>query len=309
VRDVPEPNAFADASLDRAAHRRTDDAWLAAALADPASRAVVVTADAVAVAGDAAVRVPLAATAPLVGGDEPILLGVEDGAALFGVDAGAVLPAGVLPTGAALVGLRDAVLRLGPADAGLLAYAQAILSWQRRHRFCGVCGARTASAEGGHARRCPGCGATSYPRTDPVAIVVVADRERDRLLLGRQAAWPRGRYSALAGFVEPAESLEDAVAREVLEESGVAVRDVRYRSSQPWPFPGSLMLGFEATYAGGDARPADGELEAVRWFERAEVEAAARDDLAWDVHDETRLLLPPRVAIARRLVDGWLSGR
>jgi NAD+ diphosphatase len=146
-----------------------------------------------------------------------------------------------------------------------------------------------------------------HPRTDPVVIMLVGDR--DRVLLGRQASWPRGRYSTLAGFVEPGERLEDAVAREVLEESGVAVRDVRYVASQPWPFPVSLMLGFHASYAGGDPRIGDAELEDVRWFTRDEVAAAVSGDASWiDGADSERLMLPPPTAIARLLLDRWLAG-
>jgi NAD+ diphosphatase len=147
-------------------------------------------------------------------------------------------------------------------------------------------------AEAGHVRACPACGAQHHPRTDPVVIMLVS--RGDEVLLGRQASWPEGRYSALAGFVEPGESLEEAVAREVHEESGVCVRDVRYRSSQPWPFPASLMLGFHAAWAAGEPEVLDGELEAVGWF--------ARDDLR-----DGSVLLPPPQAIARSLVDEWLG--
>jgi NAD+ diphosphatase len=139
--------------------------------------------------------------------------------------------------------------------------------------------------------------------------MLVADG--DRVLLGRQAAWPAGRYSALAGFVEPGEALETAVAREVVEESGVEVDDVRYEASQPWPFPASLMLGFQARYAGGEPAPCDAELEAVRWFTRDEVAAAAREDVAWQDQAGAGgpgLLLPPRTAIARVLIERWLAG-
>jgi NAD+ diphosphatase len=151
--------------------------------------------------------------------------------------------------------------------------------------------------DAGHLRRCPSCGAEHHPRTDPVVIMLVHDG--DRALLGRQARWPRGRYSALAGFVEPGESLEEAVAREVAEEAGVSVGEIRYRSSQPWPFPASLMVGFHARFAGGDAVASDAELEDVRWFERGELRAIASG--------ETDLHLPPPVAIARRLIDEWLA--
>ncbi len=153
--------------------------------------------------------------------------------------------------------------------------------------------------EGGLLRVCPACGAEHHPRTDPVVIMLVVDSENDRVLLGRQPSWPDGRYSALAGFVEPGESLEDAVAREVLEESGVEVTDARYVSSQPWPFPSSLMLGFEAAYLSGEPVAADGELDDARWFTRSELLEAAAERGA--------LRLPPSLAIARRLIDGWLA--
>ena len=154
-------------------------------------------------------------------------------------------------------------------------------------------------ADGGHLRICTreGCAAKHFPRTDPVVIMLVTDG--DRALLGRQAVWPPGRYSALAGYVEPGESIEEAVAREVAEEAGIAVEAVTYRSSQPWPFPSSLMLGFTARLAGSaDLRFDDDELEDVRWFERDELRGAA---------DAGDVLLPPPVAIARRLIDDWLG--
>ena len=172
-----------------------------------------------------------------------------------------------------------------------------MINWHRRNRFCGVCGSATVVSEAGHLRTCPSCGAHHHPRTDPVAIVLVSDG--DRALLGRQARWPAGRYSALAGFVEPGESIEQAVAREVREESGIEVAQVRYHSSQPWPFPSSLMLGFHAAYAGGDPEPLDNELEHVRWFDRTEVEEI--------VAGRRPEHLPPPVAIARRLIDEWLA--
>ncbi len=282
---------FAGGRLDRAGPQRGDEAWVAAGLADPRSRAVFATADGVFLAGDRP------ALLPLTGAAEPILLGVtEAGTALFAVDATGVDPAALAP--AVLTGVRDAAARLGPEDAGLLAYAAALLNWHRRHHFCANCGAWTEPRQAGHLRACDACSAQHFPRTDPVVIMLVADG-RDRVLLGRQAAWPPGRYSALAGFVEPGESLESAVAREVLEETGVRIADPRYAESQPWPFPASLMLGFHARHAGGDPVAADGELEDARWFTRAEVE----DALA----KRGPLRLPPPVAIARRLIDDWIA--
>lgn len=242
----------------------------------------------------------LSALADLPGDAEPVLLGVRpDGTALFAVDVGEGEPAGEAAADAGLVGVREAAARLTPEDAGLVAYATAILNWHRRHRFCANCGTRTGSAQAGHARVCPNCGAEHYPRTDAVVIMLVLD-DRDRVLLGRQATWPPGRYSALAGFVEPGETLEAAVEREVLEETGVRSTGARYVSSQPWPFPASLMLGFVTRHAGGEPSAADEELEDARWFTRDEVEAA--------VDGRGELKLPPPLAIARRLLDGWLSG-
>jgi NAD+ diphosphatase len=174
----------------------------------------------------------------------------------------------------------------------MIAHGVALLNWHRRHRFCANCGTRTKSAEAGHVRRCPNCGAEHHPRTDPVVIMLVEDG--DRAMLGRQPTWPPGRYSALAGFVEPGESLEEAVAREVREESGVHLTDVRYRSSQPWPFPTSLMLGFRARWASGEPAVGDGELEDVRWFTREEIAGG-------------QVQLPPPEAIARRLIEEWLA--
>ncbi len=286
------PNTFAGGALDRVGARRGDEAWLAARRADPASRAVVVSASGVLAGADGPARVAL----EHLGEDaELVLLGVEpDGTALFAADPGDDDGAAGLVPDARVRGLRDLAPALGQADGGLLAQAVGLLNWHRRHRFCANCGAPTTAALAGHVRRCQRCGAEHHPRTDPVVIMLVTDG--DRALLGRQPTWPAGRYSALAGFVEPGESLEEAAAREVREESGVRVEDVRYRSSQPWPFPASLMLGFTARRAGGEPAVGDGELEDVRFFDRAELVAG-----------ET--LLPPPQAIARRLIDGWLEQR
>jgi NAD+ diphosphatase len=289
-------NTFAGGRLDRAGPRRTDEEWVAARRADPAARAVVATADGVLVRDGASPA--LVGLGALPGDPDLVLLGVDGaGAAVFAADPGPDGAAGLAP-GAALRGLRDVAAVASPADAGLLAHATALLNWHRRHRFCANCGAPTETAEAGHVRVCPRCGGQHHPRTDPVVITLVHDGG-ERVLLGRQPTWPPGRYSCLAGFVEPGESLEEAVVREIGEEAGVAVSGVRYRSSQPWPFPASLMLGFEAAYAGGEAHTHDHELDDVRWVARAELERA--------VAEEGPLQLPPRLAIARRLIEGWLE--
>jgi NAD+ diphosphatase len=189
--------------------------------------------------------------------------------------------------------LRSAAASLDAGQAGVLAYARALCAWRVRHRYCGECGGRNRAESGGHRLRCPSCGAVSFPRTDPAIIVAVRDGQR--CLLGRQAGWPAGRYSTLAGFVEPGETLDAAVAREVREEAGVELGDCRYLGSQPWPFPVSLMLGFEAKAASTQIRLGD-ELEDARWFDPDEFARALADG---------SLLPPPRLSISRWLIQRW----
>jgi NAD+ diphosphatase len=201
-------------------------------------------------------------------------------------------------TGTRPLGLRAAAASLPQADGGLAAHAAALVNWHRRHRHCAVCGTATQVADGGIVRRCPRCGTQHHPRTDPVVIMLVTDG--DRVLLGRQRVWPPNRYSALAGFVEPGESLEEAVVREVREEAGVEVGAPQYVGSQPWPFPTSLMLGFMAPYRSGEPHRVDEELEDVRWFSRDEVGAAITGET------DSPLGVPPPFAIARRLMEQWV---
>jgi NAD+ diphosphatase len=277
---------FSGAKLDRAAASRGRPDWLEAQRADPAARAVLMSERGIWVAGDGLLLRPPGAGA--------VFLGLAGGVPLFADDVGEGEPEGGRPAG-----LREAATELAAEEAALAAYAGSLLAWHRRHRFCANCGAPTESRDGGHERTCPACDAHHFPRTDPVVIVRVTDGA-DGLLLGRQARWPEGRFSLLAGYVEPGETLEEAVRREVREESGVAVDSVAYVASQPWPFPSSLMLGFDALAARGKPVPADGELAEVRWFERDEVERAARG--------EGPLMLAPPYSIARRLIDAWLAG-
>jgi NAD+ diphosphatase len=274
---VSAANTFSGAMIDRAAARRTDEDWIAARLADQSSRAIAVTPDGVLVEGDRAARLPLDQVAT----ENAVFLGLEGGAALFAME---------IDGGENVIGVREAGALLSQAESGLVAYAAGLLNWRRNHPRCSVCGSRTVMGEAGHVRRCPQCGAVHHPRTDPEVIMLVTDG--DRALLGRQPSWPPGRYSALAGFVEPGESLEEAVAREVLKEAGIEIRDPRYLSSQPWPFPSSLMLGFRAEYASGEPSVRDAKLEDVRWFTAEELDGVD---------------LPPPLAIARRLIDRWRS--
>jgi len=279
-----DPNAFTGAALDRAGDgRRQDAGWLAEQRAHPAARALVAGDRGLLVREKRLLLVPLAS----LNGAEPILLGLDEQGPVYAYDedpfhdglpplvgAGGVRGEPPAGSGGERVALRAAAATLSREDGGLAAYACALLNWHRRHRFCANCAHDTELVEGGLTRACPRCGAEHHPRTDPVVIMLVTDGA-DRLLLGRQAAWPTGRYSALAGFVEPGESLEEAVAREIREEADVRVGTPRYIASQPWPFPASLMLGFSAPYAGGEPCVRDAELQDARWFTRAEIEAAA----------------------------------
>ena len=317
-------NTFTGARLDRAGdERRRDAAWVDGQRAHPAARTVLGGSEGIVLDGDRLAVVPLGHTR-----GEAYLLGVDDAGPLFAVDVDAPAPggerpaplvAGGLPRGSGAerpapsegpraVGLREAAAVLPQDEGGLVAYAASLINWHRRHPFCAACGAATEVAEAGLTRACLRCGIHHHPRTDPVVIMLVADG--DRLLLGRGPSWPPRRYSALAGFVEPGESLEEAVVREVLEESGVRAGPPRYLASQPWPFPSSLMLGFIAPWAAGEPAPGEAEIDDVRWFTRAEVAAAAADDAGgWggDADTDAPLLLPPRLAIARRLVEHWLA--
>lgn len=184
--------------------------------------------------------------------------------------------------------------------AALLAYARGMITWHGNHRFCGICGSPTGNSDGGHARVCTNddCKRQHFPRTDPAVIVLVADLEDEHCLLGRAAHWPENVYSTLAGFVEPGESLELAVVREVLEESAVRIdpADVVYHSSQPWPFPASIMLGFFARTQRQEIRIDPEELEDARWFSREDIEKALKDEL---------FRLPSKFSIANRLIEDW----
>jgi NAD+ diphosphatase len=283
---MSEPIVFAGAPLDRAPLERRRPEWLAARRTDPAARSLVLSERGLWLEDGRLLLVP-------PNGDS-VFLGLAGERPLFAQDVGDAEPERGRPAG-----LREAATELPGEEAALAAYAGSLLAWHRRHRFCANCGERTEHADGGHERSCPACDAHHFPRTDPVVIVRVVDGAR--LLLGRQARWPEGRFSVLAGFVEPGETLEEAVRREVREESGVEVDDVGYVASQPWPFPSSLMIGFHAVANGGpEPRPRDGELSEVRWFERPELEAA--------VAGSADLRLPPPYSISRRLIDGWLTG-
>ena len=193
----------------------------------------------------------------------------------------------------------DTIGALSFEEAPLFAAALSLAWWHSRHRFCANCGAATQIERGGWSRACPECSAQHFPRVDPV-VIMLAEHE-GRLLLGRQPQYPPGRYSALAGFLEPGESIEAAVARELHEEAGIKVADVRYTASQPWPFPSSLMIGCHARALGSDLVIDTTELDDARWFTRSEIEAALAGD------PQATFQPPPRFAIARTLLEHWLA--
>jgi NAD+ diphosphatase len=225
-----------------------------------------------------------------------VYLGEADGVPYAAVRADRRLTVGGRPVDT-WAGLREVGADLGDLDAGLLAQAIGILEWHERHRFSPLSGAETTVERAGWVRRDPQTGAELFPRTDPAVIMLVHDGG-DRCILGRQAVWPTGRFSILAGFVEPGESAEGAVAREVAEEVGVAVTDIRYVGSQPWPFPQSLMLGFTARVEGDPTLRLDPtEIEEARWFTRDELRSGNGPQA-----------LPPAVSIARHIIDRWVDG-
>lgn len=295
--------SFVDGALDRADALR-DDADALAALW-PHARIVLLDDDGRALAeADGAMFAPTGAQ--LGGGPgTAVLLGLRDGEAWFAQRAATVGPA-VIAGAPRRIDLRAAAALWPSRDSTTFAQARALLHWHARHRHCSDCGGELAFVRAGWLGRCASCGTEHYPRTDQAIIAAVTDGKR--LLLGRQKPWPPRRWSVLAGFVEPGESLEQTVAREVLEESGVRVRDARYLASQPWPFPGALMLGFIAR-AEPDEPQAGDELEDVRWFEADEVRAGLAAD--WtnadaDADGESIILSAP-ISISRWLVERWLA--
>ena len=278
---------LARATHHRVAHLRADGDWLARAWADPATRVLVVTDGQVPVdeTGEA-----LAFSTPSdVAADERLLLGVVEGRAHFAVSGDRP------PNGSRSAGVREIGPLVNDRDAGLLVHAVALTNWHLAHPYCSRCGAPTELAEAGQSRRCTACAAVHFPRSDPAVIMLVTDSD-DRCLLGHQATWPEGRYSTLAGFVEPGETPERAVVREVAEEVGVEVAHPRYAGAQPWPFPSSLMLGYFAQALSTEITVDGVEITEAQWFSRSDLRTAVEGGL---------VRLPGAVSIARSLVERW----
>lgn len=278
--------ALARGGIDRRAEYRADDEWLERAWADERTRVLAVHDGVIPVQADSArLRPMLPAEVPADA--ERMLLGTDS--------LGFTWFAARLPVEGICAGLREVGAELGGDDVALATTAIALDNWHAAHLRCSRCGAPTVPAQAGWVRRCPEDGSEHYPRTDPAVIVLVIDQD-DRALLGRQGRWQPSWFSTLAGFVEPGESAEAAVRREILEEAGVHVGEMAYLGSQPWPFPCSLMLGYHAWATSTDIAVDGEEIVEARWFSRAELAAAcASGDVA----------LPPAVSIARRLIERW----
>jgi NAD+ diphosphatase len=280
---------FTNNPLDRAAEKRKDEAWVRARLEDP-SAVVIAMRDGKPLVRDGALArlsVDHARNA-----DSPLFLGLSEGdIAFFAIETDAEL--------GTFEDFRSVALTLPPGDAAIAAAARSLFEWHRRHRFCSVCGQASRIASAGWQRVCPACGAEHFPRVDPVVIMLPLFN--GRCLLGRQFAWPKGRMSALAGFVEPGETIEEACAREVKEEAGLVATRVTYFGSQPWPFPSSLMIGLFAEVASANAVADGTELEEVRWLTREEAQAVLDG-----THAE--VLAPSTLGISRHLLEAWALG-
>jgi NAD+ diphosphatase len=320
------PNFYSHPGFERAGLRRRDTGWIVERIADPGSlfvpvwrnqnlvieleggepRAVVLTSASIA-------EIIAIGTEDRLAGGEIVFLGVIEERAHFALDLSpvetpldmlhspALAASGIEAATVRFADLRQVGPRIDRREGALLALARAMVFWHSRHRYCGLCGGATRSEEAGHMRRCtnPACNTMHFPRTDPAVIMLVTDG--DRALLGRNKNFPvPGMYSTLAGFVEPGESLEDAVAREVREESGIEVGAIHYHSSQPWPFPANIMLGFHAEAITSEITVDYGELDDARWY--------SRDWLLSHV-DDNSFRLPRLDSIARRLIEGWLHRR
>jgi NAD+ diphosphatase len=303
----PRPRlGYVESAIERVAERRGDQAWLDAALADARARAYVVGGEHIVLIKNGGAycdpTFPLAQARALGNATELVFLGLMDGAPRFGygLDAAAA---------AALKGRADVVVLdlRSIAVQGLVAHqhlpplaeAKALLNWHARHRFCANCGAPTQLVQGGWRRDCPACQAEHFPRTDPVVIMLAVDG--DRCVLGRAARFVPNMWSCLAGFIEPGESIEDAVRREVREEVGLACGRVRYLASQPWPFPTSLMIGCHVEARSAEIVVDREELEDARWFDRAEAAA-----MLMRRHPQG-LTTPPPVAIAHHIIRAWVE--
>ena len=297
-------NIFSGNPLNRASERRGDVSWLAEKLLASDSLAIALWNGKPMVersqGGDLQIAyIPSRLAEDLSGGAERLLfLGLWQETAVFAVDleGGHDRADGPLAGMGRFEDLRGVAMRMPGSDAAMAATAKSMFEWRRRHRHCSACGEHTNVVDGGWKRQCPACNAEHFPRTDPVVIMLAVHGER--CMLGRQEAWPKGMYSALAGFLEPGETIEEACARELEEEAGLKTVSVAYHSTQPWPYPSSLMIGLVAQVASDEATPDQTELSEVRWFTKPE----ARGVLAGEVEG---VFAPGAMAIAHQLLKTW----
>ncbi len=297
-------NIFAGNPLDRVSEHRADPEWIAGQLTAPDAlglalwngKPLVETAKG---GGTQIAYIPAGMAKELAGGPEKLLfLGLWQGVAVFAVDLdGRADPAdGPLEGLGRFEDLRVIAMTMPGTEAAIVATAKSMFEWRRKHRFCSACGQPSEVAEAGWKRVCPSCETQHFPRTDPVVIMLAVKGER--CLVGRQAAWPKLMYSALAGFLEPGESIEEACARELWEEARLKTRSVRYHSTQPWPYPSSLMIGLIAEVENDDAVADQIELDEVRWMTRDETRAMLRGEVA-------DAKAPGALAIAHQLIKAW----
>jgi NAD+ diphosphatase len=272
--------------VDRTAERRNDASWLQSRLEDPSTIVIAMRDGKPLVRENALARISIDEARR---NENPLFLGVRDDTATFAIEMDG-------DAEGTFEDFRAIALMLPEHEAAIAAAARSLFEWHRRHRFCSVCGQPTTIAAAGWQRVCPGCAAEHFPRVDPVVIMLPLFG--DRCLLGRQFAWPKGRMSALAGFVEPGETIEEACAREVNEEAGLVATRVTYFASQPWPFPSSLMIGLFAKVASEDAVADGKELEEVRWLTREEARAVLDGSHA-------EVLAPSTLGISRHLIEAW----
>lgn len=312
------PNIFANNPLDRASYRRADEAWIKEQLANPASLFVpfrrerrrdwepFVLPEEQPSQGKDIGWIPASLIPELAGNGVTVFLGINKrGKALFAADVSATKDVENHPAlkgQGAFEDLRGLAMagEITPSELAIMAQAKSMIDWHARHGFCAVCGSKSEMAEAGYKRVCPSCKAEHFPRTDPVVIMLATIG--DKCFLGRQKIWPAGMHSALAGFVEPGESIEEAVARELEEEAGISVSSVTYHSTQPWPYPSSLMIGCHAIADSEDFKVDGIELSEGRWFTRAEAKAILAgegDGTAW---------FPPAFAIAHQLIKAFAEG-